>query len=74
MWRHFFEQNEKILCCGEEDIPARVKELTRQDLMYLRNLDSLKDLGKIGNDEVLRVCPRIFIYMEFTFARHSLIS
>ncbi|XP_011498206.1 PREDICTED: origin recognition complex subunit 3 [Ceratosolen solmsi marchali] len=43
MWKHFYLQNEKLLCCNRKDIEARVLELTNEDLRRLKNLPSVKN-------------------------------
>lgn len=43
MWKHFFEHNEKILCCNKKDIIKRIDLLTSEDLRNLKSLESVKD-------------------------------
>ncbi|XP_058809862.1 origin recognition complex subunit 3 [Phymastichus coffea] len=42
MWRHFYNKNEKKLCCPKEKVESRIKELTREDLRHIRNLPSIQ--------------------------------
>lgn len=42
MWKHFFEQNEKVLCCNKENIQKKINCLTTEDLKNLKSLPSVK--------------------------------
>ncbi|XP_008202890.1 origin recognition complex subunit 3 [Nasonia vitripennis] len=42
VWRHFYGQNEKLICCDKESIKNRVSQLTPKDLKKLKALPSVE--------------------------------
>jgi hypothetical protein len=63
MWKHFYFQNEKLLCCNEEDIESRILDLTNEDLQRLKNLPSVKKyIQSLSETEINKNEFRVCLY------------